>query len=874
MDDRLLEAIRGGSAVVTAGRRLARHVRQDYDAIQQSAGILAWPAPTIISWAGWLDNLWQEDFYSQADPPILLSEWQERILWENVIDESGEAAQLLQKRATAPAALEAWSLATAWRLNFDRIEQLGGEDARTFVRWAQTFRERCSTHNWLDEASLPDYLRGRVDALRLPEHIVLAGFDEIAPQQQDLLEACKTAGCAVERWGYEPQPNEGAVRVAFADTRVEIAAAARWSRTLLQSGVTGGIAIVVPDLESRRDQVERVFRGILEPGFELPDSRPLSPLLNLSAGRSLSAYPVVHAALLILGLDLERTPWDDASGLLRSGYLAAADTERSGRAQVDARMRKICDPHVGLEHLADLATENGCPALVRSIRQWAESLEKAPLTQLPGGWSRTFAELLSAFGWPGERFLNSIEYQTVEAWSDLLSKFAAADVTSTAVTRDDAIGLLRSVAAEEMFQPETVDAPVQVLGLMESSGLNFDHVWVMGLHDEAWPQPPRPNPFLPVTLQREIGVPRCSPEREIDFAQRITTRLMASAPDVVLSYPTHVEDRDLAPSPLILCAKQIEPEQLNLGDGTTYIEIIRRSRAAEQFIDEVAPSVENATSQRGGTRVFQYQSQCPFRAFAELRLRADELETPAPGLDMRDRGTLAHSALEEIWRELRTHEQLCSHPNLAGLIRESVVRAVERWEEERGSPLPERFAALERQRLERLMSEWLEYEKQREPFEVLPPEEERYVEVSGVRARVKIDRIDRLRDGREIIIDYKTGHPNVHDWESDRPNEPQVPLYAVTHDRPLAGVLFGQIRPGDTRFRGLVDQTIVIPGADSIDLAAQVGNWRQILNSLGEQFLSGHAEGDPNDPAKACRYCALTVLCRCGERQKIEVEEA
>jgi len=245
-----------------------------------------------------------------------------------------------------------------------------------------------------------------------------------------------------------------------------------------------------------------------------------------------------------------------------------------------------------------------------------------------------------------------------------------------------------------------------------------------------------------------------------------------------------------------------------------------------------------------------------------------------PGLDMRDRGTLAHSALEEIWRELRTHEQLCTHPNLAGLIGESVVRAVERWEEERGSPLPARFATLERQRLERLMAEWLEYEKQREPFEVLPPEEERYVEVSGVRARVKIDRIDRLRDGREIIIDYKTGHPNVHDWESDRPNEPQVPLYAVTHDRPLAGVLFGQIRPGDTRFRGLVDQTVVVPGADSIDLAAQVGNWRQILNSLGEQFLSGHAEGDPNDPAKACRYCALTVLCRCGERQKIEVEEA
>jgi hypothetical protein len=72
----------------------------------------------------------------------------------------------------------------------------------------------------------------------------------------------------------------------------------------------------------------------------------------------------------------------------------------------------------------------------------------------------------------------------------------------------------------------------------------------------------------------------------------------------------------------------------------------------------------------------------------------------------------------------------------------------------------------------------------------------------------------------------------------------------------------------------MVDQTVVIPGADSIDLASQVGNWRHVLSSLGGQFLAGRAEGDPKDPVKACRYCALTLLCRCGERQRIEVEEA
>jgi probable DNA repair protein len=295
----------------------------------------------------------------------------------------------------------------------------------------------------------------------------------------------------------------------------------------------------------------------------------------------------------------------------------------------------------------------------------------------------------------------------------------------------------------------------------------------------------------------------------------------------------------------------------------------------ERFVDEMAPAVEDGAGQRGGSRIFQYQSQCPFHAFAELRLRAEKLEVPGPGLSAGERGTLAHKALEQVWLDLRTHEALCAHPDLHAAIGAAAARALHLWAEEHGRSLPERFAALEQRRLERLLAEWLEIEKQRPPFEVLEPESEREVELSGIRARVRIDRIDRLlADGREVIIDYKTGRASPADWEGGRPNEPQLPLYAVTWERPLAGVLFARVKPGESKLTGVVDQDVgELGSAEPADLPAKLEEWRGVLSQLGEDFLAGRADADPNDPNKNCRNCPLTLLCRVGERRTIEAED-
>ena len=94
--------------------------------------------------------------------------------------------------------------------------------------------------------------------------------------------------------------------------------------------------------------------------------------------------------------------------------------------------------------------------------------------------------------------------------------------------------------------------PIQILGPLESAQLEFDHLWVLGLTDEAWPRVPRPNPLLPIELQRSRGVARCSAEWELGFARRMQAGWEASRPLRWYSVGiARASDRVLSASPLL-----------------------------------------------------------------------------------------------------------------------------------------------------------------------------------------------------------------------------------------------------------------------------------------------------------------------------------
>ena len=133
----------------------------------------------------------------------------------------------------------------------------------------------------------------------------------------------------------------------------------------------------------------------------------------------------------------------------------------------------------------------------------------------------------------------------------MLGELARLERVVPRMSAAQALAVLRRLCNETLFQPEAIDAPVQVLGILESDGLEFDHLWVSGLTDEAWPLAARPNPFLPVALQKKAGIPEASADSALALDRRITEGWKQAAGEVVFSHFTREEDRDVLPSPLV-----------------------------------------------------------------------------------------------------------------------------------------------------------------------------------------------------------------------------------------------------------------------------------------------------------------------------------
>jgi probable DNA repair protein len=879
--EKIVNAAASGALVLTSNKRLSRHLRTAYDRRMQALGKQVWPTPRIYSLDAWLDRMFSElgeGWRLLQGPPL-------KRLWEQIIeaDSAGSDKELLQLSATADKASQAAQLLSEYGVSLDSSALT--EDQRVFKKWLLSYREICAEQGWLDRSALAELVFESLhrEELCCPKSLILSGFDQLSPLLLKLCRLIEASGGEVEEIGIDLAAASRSGLYAASDPQHEIEQAARWARGLLEQGAES-IGIVVTDLQARRSAIERIFRDQIDPQAILRLSEEESAF-GLSLGMPLIEQGPIYAALEILAVGRQLS-LDQLSFLLRTPYLQASLAEADSRAIFDSRLRSFRQQSFRLTRLVEMAKTDNQALKFAVCLETLAACQGESRRRMPGQWAAQFAETLSNVGWPGERSLASSEYQMVKAWCDkLLPALASLDAVSPPVKRSQALSMLRRLAAEIEFQLETPSGPVQVVGLLESAGLEFDHLWVMGMNEDSLPTPARPNPFLPVVLQVAEQMPHASAERELDFARQVVARLKAASPASIFSYALRDGDCDLRPSPMIHDLPVVEPVFSPAADLRA--QMLVRPIRLDELSDTQGPALAGERG-TGGTSILKDQALCPFRAFVHHRLRAYGFDEAQPGLDAMTRGNLLHKALEFFWTEVRDQQSLnsLSAPQLS----ERITRAVEQALEHNFKDRPEPQAGLleiEQARLQGLVGEWLsEIEQARIPFEVIRLEDDRLEQIGPLQIRTIIDRIDRLEDGSLVILDYKTGAVEAELLIGERLLEPQLPIYAITNSEAEAdGVAFAQVRRGSCKLIGVARESGLLPKVEGIErhkmaraLALNSWNellrhWRRQLEEAADDFVAGVARVDPVDYKHACQYCDLTGLCRIAEAEVCGGEE-
>lgn len=897
-----------GSLLLTGNKRLARSVLDDYAQAKIQQDIHSWDTPNVVPLSAWLRQIWATSlggvlngFDGELAGRRLLSTQEEQYVWQQVIESSSESDRLINARGLANNAAQALASMQAAGLEFADWDIRVNEDALAFKTWAGDFDKRCKANSWITQGQLTSAITAFANSGKLvaPARILLSGFDEFTEQQNQLFGALIAHGVRVDEHGFGQHSDDqfNAVCVEASSAEDEIKLAAEWARQRLTDAQSRGeafpnIAIVVIDMAGQRRACQVAFERALHPQqFDITalNNNPKPLAFNMSVGPTLAEWPLIASALDGLKLlDQGLTP-AELGRWLRSLWRVGDDPELSDVQQlasvIDVFARKDGRDHWYLRSITSLLEKErflkstgGFPALLEALNAAADYRQESAKQQLPSSWCKHVAALLNHLKWPGELPPTSIEFQLIGAWNECLDELSAFDAISGKMGFRQFYQLLVARAAQNPFQPRSTPAPVQIMGLLEASGGQFDALWVVGMTNATWPAQPRPNPLLPPNWQRENNLPHASVERETGYARLVTERLSHAAPSVIFSWASHSGEEEYSFSPLLrhLPAVERQLEQQAEFVATTLEQVVENDWVP---LDGYQQDSDIKLQAGGGTSVIQHQAACGFRAFVTHRLSARPLEEPVFGLDRRDRGTLVHEVLQVLWDQLRSQANLQnkSSDELETMVAE-VVNTVASQHSANQSDLKQRLALIEQRVLVRLVMEWMELDLARGPFSTVETEIDTQAQIGPLQLNVTADRIDTLPTGEKVVIDYKTSRNLSYSaWMGERPEEPQMPIYAVSlsdQGKDVAAVLYANLIVGGCKYQGVSEDGDLAPEvketgwnsgknplSEAENLTELYQEWHLELERLATDYAKGVALIDPKNP-KSCLYCGLQAVCR------------
>ena len=841
ISDSLLDAS-NDFILVTPNERLARELRRGLNQAFKAQGLKAWPSPHCSS----LNQFLQEQFVSWQDHGDVTA----RLLPDSQLLTRFYQCADNSNRHLSPSAAQAQALLHRYDIEIDELED-GSESSELFVPWARAVFDLTQPDEFYASQSAKILLENN-SFPRKP--LLLIAFDHLSVTEQRYLEACaRTSGvkwlkdqqfirdfatmAAVTESRLTSHPPKQHRLFAFDSMAFELAAAARWSAEICRRQPNARVAVVVPKLAQVYHRVQRQFSVAFD-----PDLGSATRCFDLSGGSPLFDQPAWMHANILLNWCRAPISKNDLETLAFSPFLSlpwcitALRSWPPGQRLIDIR-------------------SIGHDTEATALRQ---QLGRAPRSEHFAYWLEFIDDVLQTANWPNSGALESTQFQAVGQIREYLTALARAQQADTEqMPFEAALDLLTLHLQIQMFAPQRPASQVQVLGLLETTGLDYSHLWVCGMDTNSFPQSASLNPFIPVQLAQQHQLPRISPDQELAFAQRILNQWLNSGAELNFSYVSQLDGYELLPSRAVADVAQVASFAFT-AEAKIYHPYYHRDSVELVQTEDFKGLPVHEQRMRGGTNALQDQLECPFRAYAQQRLGLRREREPTEFPDALERGLTLHALMQHLTERCATSQEILE------LTDAEIYHACSEVLGHRVT-LPTEFLKNEYSRLTALVRRWFTLEAQREPFAIHAIEREFQLELAGLTFALRVDRIDKVNN-RAVIIDYKSSSKSAAGAIKSPPSDLQLPIYSLI-DAEIASVAYACISDKDVKAVGIGEQPLSVSASGALSIrptpepwAEQREQWLQTLTQLAQALKEGNATVTPR--RGACRYCHLQGLCR------------
>ncbi|MDQ7040393.1 MAG: PD-(D/E)XK nuclease family protein [Rhodothermus sp.] len=404
---------------------------------------------------------------------------------------------------------------------------------------------------------------------------------------------------------------------------------------------------------------------------------------------------------------------------------------------------------------------------------------------------------------------------------------------------------------------------LQVLGLLETRGLQFDTVYVLDVNEEVLPEASEPDPLLPDTVRRRLGLETASDRQQL--TRYYFENLTWGAREVHLFYTEH-------------------PRQ---GERSRFVEqwLWKRQQRArtldERWVQHIGYSVsltferpqpvEKTEAVLEVLRALRYSPTlldtyltCPLQFYyrAVLNLRAPETLEAEP--DRKVVGQLVHRILQRYCTPFVGRPLQVSDLDVDRLRQTIEDCFTEAYGTQRGLVLQ-----LLQERVQHWGEAWLCHQRQQldeGPLTMLALEQRLEGVWGGFSLEGYADRIDRRGD-RWVVLDYKTGRPPAMRLKVLDPEDRtswaraigsfQLPIYRLLYAQ-QAGLEVDCVEAAYVAYRnGKIEEAAL-----GVEAPAQ---WEAVLQVLQRVLAEIQAPDVPFRPTEAleqaCPRCPYRSHC-------------